>query len=160
MLVQHLPALLAGTAPRHPQDPDEGDVLPRRTPEMGVVDWAQPARVVHDWVRALTLPYPGAFSALGGRRVMLWHTRLPDDAQPRGPAGTVLALEPDGVRIATDPGSVVVTAMSARGEAPRRAAPWCRAAGIRPGLRFEPVPPALARWARGEGPRPVGVTVP
>src|SRR5579884_3373155 len=35
MLVERLPALLDGSAPRRPQDPARGDTLPRRTPEMG-----------------------------------------------------------------------------------------------------------------------------
>jgi len=27
---------------------------------------------LHDWVRALTHPYPGAFTTLAGRRVWIW----------------------------------------------------------------------------------------
>jgi methionyl-tRNA formyltransferase len=37
-----------------PKRPGAWEVLPRRTPEMGIIDWDQPPRVVHDWVRALT----------------------------------------------------------------------------------------------------------
>ncbi|WP_166459546.1 methionyl-tRNA formyltransferase [Amycolatopsis pithecellobii] len=154
MLAEHLPALLAGTAPRRPQRATEGDVLPRRTPEMGVLDWNRPARAVHDWVRALTKPYPGAFSDLDGHRTMIWRTRPPHRSEPDGPPGTILAVDPAGVRVATAPGSVVVTEMSAPDQPPEPAAAWCARRGIRPGHRFAPVPPPLARWARGEGPRP------
>lgn len=51
------PRLLRATArtvERRPQAPGAWEVLPRRTPEMGIIDWDQPPRVVHDWVRALT----------------------------------------------------------------------------------------------------------
>jgi len=51
------PRLLRATArtvERRPQAPGACEVLPRRTPEMGIIDWDQPPRVVHDWVRALT----------------------------------------------------------------------------------------------------------
>ncbi|NIH80862.1 methionyl-tRNA formyltransferase [Amycolatopsis viridis] len=154
MLAEHLPALLAGTAPRRPQSPSEGDLLPRRTPAMGILDWNRPARAVHDWVRALTRPYPGAFSALHGNRTMIWRTRPPGESEPDGPAGTILAVDQAGVRVATSPGSVVVTSMSDPDQPPRHAADWCAEHGIRPGARFAAVPPALARWARGEGPRP------
>jgi methionyl-tRNA formyltransferase len=158
MLGAHLPALLAGTAPRRRQNPDDGDVLPKRTPEMGVIDWTLPARAVHDWVRALTLPYPGAFGAIDGRQVMVWTTLppLPRRGRPEAP-GTVLDVELPGVSVATGTGSVVVTWMSTPGEPPEPAASWCRRHGIRPGARFDRVPADLARWSRGEGPRPKAV---
>lgn len=158
MLATHLPALLAGTAPRRRQDLDDGDVLPKRTPEMGVIDWTRPAGAVHDWVRALTVPYPGAFSTLDGRQVMIWTTLPPTTRSGHSAApGTVLGVEPSGVSVATGVGSVVATRMSAPGEPPEPSVPWCQAHGIRPGMRFEPVPADLARWSRGEGPRPKAV---
>lgn len=164
MLAAHLPGLLAGTAPRVRQNPDDGDVLPKRTPKMGVIDWSQPARAVHDWVRALTLPYPGAFGAVDGQQVMVWATLPPLPPLPPPPAGraevpgTILSLEPPGVSVATGTGPIVVTRMSAPGEPPEPALDWCLAHGLRAGMRFEQVPADLARWSRGEGPRPSAVT--
>ncbi|HJQ47131.1 MAG TPA: methionyl-tRNA formyltransferase [Amycolatopsis sp.] len=158
MLATHLPALLAGTAPRRPQDPGDGQMLPRRTPDMGVLDWARPARAVHDWVRALTDPYPGAFSTLGDRRVMIWRTLPPTGSEPSGPPGTILAVYPDGVTVATHPGRVEVISMSEPDRPPEPAAAWCHRRGIRPGARFSPVVPAVGRWARGEGPLPEVIT--
>ncbi|MFI7402298.1 methionyl-tRNA formyltransferase [Streptomyces sp. NPDC049541] len=159
MLLAHLPALLTGTAPRRPQDPAEGDVLPRRTPAMGIIDWDRPASAVHDWVRALTTPYPGAFGVLDGERVMIWRTLPPSGDEPGGPPGSVLAVEPDrGVLVATRTGGVLVTRMSSPSEPPHPAAPWSLRAGVRPGHRFEAVPDGVARWVLGEGPRPEGVT--
>ncbi|WP_158605535.1 methionyl-tRNA formyltransferase [Amycolatopsis panacis] len=154
MLVKHLLALLAGTAPRHRQDSGNGQMLPRRTPEMGILDWNRPARAVHDWVRALTKPYPGAFSTLDGLRVMIWRTLPPAEAKPSGPPGTILAVRHNGITVATGPGTVVVTSMSEPDQAPDSAAAWCDRRGIRPGARFSPVAPAVARWARGEGALP------
>jgi methionyl-tRNA formyltransferase len=157
MLLTQLPALLTGTAPRRPQNPGEGDVLPRRTPGMGVLDWDRPAPAVHDWVRALTTPYPGAFSTLDGERVMVWRTRPPRGDEPCGPPGSVLAVEPSGVLVGTRGGSVLVTAMGGPGRPPQPAIRWSRRAGLRPGARFAAVSPAVARWVLGEGPRPEGV---
>ncbi len=154
MLVEHLPALVSGTATRRPQDPGIGDVLPRRTPEMGIIDWAQPARVVHDWVRALTAPYPGAFTLLREQQVSVWATRLPGAHEPWGEPGTLLGVERAGVRIGVQDGSIVVTSMGAAGQEPQDAAQWIRRSGLRPGARFDPVDPALARWARGEDRQP------
>jgi methionyl-tRNA formyltransferase len=150
MLAEQLPALLAGTTVRQPQRPDAGDVLPRRTPDMGIIDWDQPARVVHDWVRALTEPYPGAFTMLDGSPVMVWGTRAPRGGEPAGIPGQVMSLESEGLRIGVRGGSILVTRMSAPGERPQHARRWMRRARVLPGTRFDPVPPAVARWARGE----------
>ena len=59
MLLEHLPALRAGTAPRRRQDERLATVMPRRRPEDGRIDWTRGRRALFDWVRALTHPYPG-----------------------------------------------------------------------------------------------------
>lgn len=163
MLREHLPALLAGCAPRRPQDASAVSLLPRRTPEMGITDWNRTPREVHDWIRALTHPYPGAFALLGGRRVWLWSSQASAGGGGGSAApGTVLGAEGEAVRIAARGGSVrVLRAQDEDGPEIDGAAWLARRAGPGAGhpamtrpLRFDPVDPALARWARGEGPRP------
>ncbi|MGH7530649.1 MAG: hypothetical protein ACREMN_09735, partial [Gemmatimonadales bacterium] len=53
-------------------------VLRRRRPADGRIVWDSPARMVYDFIRALTRPYPGAFSTLGGTRWWIWAAALPD----------------------------------------------------------------------------------
>jgi len=153
MLRRHLRALLDGTAPRRPQDPADDPPLPKRTPGMGITDWSRPARAVHDWIRALTLPYPGAFGFLTGRKIMLWTSAL-DSTAARGAAGEVLGWDADGVRVATADGVILLSSMSDVGDAAGPAAAWAERSGLRPGEVFEPVPGETAAWARGLGPRP------
>jgi len=155
MLVKHLPGLLAGTAPRRPQDPHAGDLLPRRTPEMGLIDWSLTTDEVYDWVRALTTPYPGAFSVLSGRKVMVWAS-VPDagTGAPAARPGEIVAVDSRGVRVATRNGLLCLTRLSFRSEEPCRAGVWAAAAGLEPGARFDPVPRELALWCRGQGPKP------
>lgn len=153
MLRRHLPALLDGTAPRRPQGRGDGPPLPKRTPEMGITDWNRPALAVHDWIRALTWPYPGAFGYLGGRKLMLWASAAGDSRTGR-PAGEVLGCDRDGVRVATARGTIVLTSVSDASDAPGPAFAWASRNGVRPGDRFEPVPRETAAWALGLGPRP------
>jgi methionyl-tRNA formyltransferase len=153
MLRRHLPALLDGTAPRRPQDPADGPPLPKRTPGMGITDWNRPAHAVHDWIRALTWPYPGAFGFLAGRKIMLWTSAL-DSIAAGGAAGEVLGWDADGVRVATADGVILLSSMSDVGDAAGPAAAWAERSGLRPGEVFEPVPGETAAWARGLGPRP------
>jgi hypothetical protein len=91
--VQRLvPRLLAGEVPRRPQPQHNGAsrVLPRRRPADGAVDWAQPVQTVYNFIRALTRPYPGAFSAIGGRRYRVWQSALAHCAGARVAPGVVL----------------------------------------------------------------------
>lgn len=91
MLLRVLPRLAAGERPGHPQPQGNGAPLPRRRPADGMIDWTQPADRVYDFVRALTRPYPGAFSWLDGRRWIVWQTaRLPARAAPAGRPGEIL----------------------------------------------------------------------
>ena len=153
MLGRHLRALLDGTAPRRPQGPADGPPLPKRTPGMGITDWNRPARAVHDWIRALTWPYPGAFGFLAGRKIMLWASAL-DGTGAGGVAGEVLGWDEDGVRVATADGAILLSSMSDAGDAPGPAAAWAERNGLRPGEVFEPVPGDTAAWALGLGPKP------
>jgi methionyl-tRNA formyltransferase len=159
MLTDQLPALLAGSARRRPQTADGGEVLRKRTPHMGITDWDRPARAVHDWIRALTRPYPGAFGFQAGRKVMLWASGGPGP-YCGGRPGEVLGYAGDAVRIATAGGSVLVTAMSAEGADPEPAAAWASRAGLRPGDEFDAVDAATAAWALGLGPKPEAAEAP
>ncbi|MDP9093383.1 MAG: methionyl-tRNA formyltransferase [Actinomycetota bacterium] len=150
MLSAHLDGLATGTAPRHRQPAGVGDVLPRRTPAMGILDWNQSPRRVHDWVRALTKPYPGAFTTLNGRRVMVWASALPFDDEPPGTPGEIMGFERGGIRVGTRDGSILITRMSNE-RRPEHARRWLRRARVQVGARFDAVSPQTVRWARGEG---------
>jgi methionyl-tRNA formyltransferase len=91
MILRAVPALLAGQRPGRPQEPPSGPPLPKRRPEDGCIDWRQSCGEVYDFVRALTRPYPGAFSGHGSDRFVVWHcARLPAAAVVCGRAGEVL----------------------------------------------------------------------
>jgi methionyl-tRNA formyltransferase len=78
VLARNLEALKAGRANPVPQDESKASRFGRRTPEDGRIDWTRPAKEVHDLVRAVTHPYPGAFTDLfGGARTFVWKTRVP-----------------------------------------------------------------------------------
>jgi methionyl-tRNA formyltransferase len=80
VLRRSLPLLIAGTAASHPLDLSQGSYYGRRRPEDGRIDWRQGARVIHDLVRAVAPPFPGAFTEVNGCRLEVLKTRL--DAQP------------------------------------------------------------------------------
>src|SRR5919197_2104852 len=75
LLREYVPKLIDGTAPRWPQDATRASAWPKRTPSDGIIDWNARANYLYDWVRAQTRPYPGAFTYLGGERVVVWQAR-------------------------------------------------------------------------------------
>ena len=83
ILVRSLPGLLAGTAPRRPQPIEPGQYFGRRTAADGRIDWSRSAREIHDLVRAVAPPFPGAFAEVGGERWEVHRTRLSDRPAPR-----------------------------------------------------------------------------
>jgi methionyl-tRNA formyltransferase len=75
VLARSLPGLLAGTAARRPQLIEPGQYFGRRRPEDGRIDWSQPAARIHNLVRALAPPFPGAFTEVDGRLWWIHRTR-------------------------------------------------------------------------------------
>jgi methionyl-tRNA formyltransferase len=76
ILARSLPKLVAGTAGRLPQNLALGEYCGRRRPEDGRIDWSRPAREIHNLVRAVAPPFPGAFAHIGGERWLITRTRV------------------------------------------------------------------------------------
>jgi len=111
-----LPALVAGTAERRPQDLNRGGYFSGRKPEDGVIDWSRSAAEIHNLVRAVAPPYPGARTSLRGRPARILRTRVLDPAVP--PAKTP-ALTVEGNRIVAHcgaGGTLLILALEIEGD--------------------------------------------
>jgi len=97
-----LPALVAGTAPRIRQDTAPGSYFGGRRPEDGEIDWSRDAVTIHNLVRAVAPPYPGAFTTIAGRRARLLRTRV------IGPTVAPPGIAPPGIAtLGVDAGGLV-----------------------------------------------------
>ena len=74
-----LPDLLAGRAVARPQDLAAGSYFGARRAEDGRIDWTCPAATVHNLIRAVAPPYPGAFSDTAKGRLKLLRSLHPTD---------------------------------------------------------------------------------
>jgi methionyl-tRNA formyltransferase len=95
VLARALPALLDGTASLTPQDLARGSYFGGRKPEDGRIDWTRSAREVHDLIRAVAPPYPGAFTSLGEipvRVLRSWWCDAPE-LPAKGSPGTVAVAD-------------------------------------------------------------------
>lgn len=80
-----LPELLIGTAPHVMPDLAAGSYFGGRKPEDGRIDWTKSARDIHNLIRAVAPPYPGAFCTLQGHRLTITRSLAP--TEPTGPTG-------------------------------------------------------------------------
>jgi methionyl-tRNA formyltransferase len=85
VLVHTVPRLVDGSAPRRPQDLARGSYFGGRRPEDGRIPLRAPAAEIHNLVRGVSAPYPGAFFDSEAGRVIVWRTARSDRRQAPGP---------------------------------------------------------------------------
>ena len=71
VILQAVPGLLDGSAKETPQNLRHGSYFGGRRPEDGRIDWRRPAWEIHNLIRAVAPPYPGAFFETAGRRIFV-----------------------------------------------------------------------------------------
>jgi len=83
-----------------------------RTPEDGRIFWSQAAKKVHDFIRAQSHPYPGAFTHdIEGRVVRVWSSSV-DRRKIYGVPGSVIDIGQNGVSVACGDGGVILHSVS------------------------------------------------
>lgn len=71
LLMDVVPEMVAGKIKGRPMDLESGSYFGGRKPEDGRIDWNLPAQNIHNLVRAVAPPFPGAFFDFGKHRVEL-----------------------------------------------------------------------------------------
>jgi methionyl-tRNA formyltransferase len=126
------PRLCDGTAPRIPQDHSQASYFGGRKPEDGRIDWVADAVSIHNLVRAVTHPYPGAFTHWQDKRLFVWEARpLPDLARAVTP-GTVVGVG-EGLDVQAAGGVLRVLRVQLEGEEELSGAEWARRHAVEPG---------------------------
>ena len=136
LLRDALPALLAGTASRTPQDHSRASYFGGRRPADGLIAWNRAAREIYNLVRAVTHPFPGAFTNVRGRRVLVWWAE-PMTTERRGAAGEVLEVRPgEGVLVHAGEGALLLRDVEVEGDGEQRADRLAERLSLRPGDRL------------------------
>ena len=92
-LASWLPALREGKLIEQRQDEAKASCFGRRKPEDGQINWAESAENIHNLIRALASPWPGAFSEANGKRYIVWKSRFSREPHTDAP-GTILSTDP------------------------------------------------------------------
>ena len=94
MLDENLAAILDGSAGRTSQDASLATTFGGRKPEDGAIDWTASATEVRNLVRAVTRPYPGAFTYRGTTKLMVWQGKVVSAGSEKVRPGTVINTTP------------------------------------------------------------------
>jgi methionyl-tRNA formyltransferase len=110
-LERNIDAIKQGSPPRRPQDESQASYYGGRRADDGRIDWRADAGRIFNLIRAVTHPYPGAFSDVDGRRFFIWW------AEPRpeveGQPGQVVSVDP--LRVAAERGCLDIVKWQWRG---------------------------------------------
>jgi methionyl-tRNA formyltransferase len=93
VIKQVLPSLIQGKVPRQANELQKGSYFGGRKPADGQIHWNQKAVQVHNLVRAVAPPYPGAFTDHQGKTMIIARTSL------TGPFPTTLDLGIEGIQV-------------------------------------------------------------
>jgi methionyl-tRNA formyltransferase len=99
-------AVLDGSPPLSEQNHSDATFCGKRVPEDGRIDWSLPAMKVHDFIRAQTPPYPGAYSSLKGKKIVFLRTAV-DERVFFGTPGQVVQCFKDSVVVACGHASAI-----------------------------------------------------
>lgn len=129
LLVETIPALLAGQLQPEPQDHDAATIAPNIKRADEQIDWSNSAERIYNQVRGLN-PWPVAFTKYEGKVWKIWWVEKVDaaaavDQQP----GTIVAREEDGLIIACGSGAVKITELQPEGKKRMSALDFLRGAG-------------------------------
>jgi methionyl-tRNA formyltransferase len=112
LMKETLPMLADGSFIRTPQT-SESSYFGGRRPEDGIIVWQKDALSLYNLVRAVTHPYPGAFTWLSGKKLFIWKSR-PEDDTGDGAPGKVFSSRP--LKVATGKGSLRLLRVQWEGE--------------------------------------------
>lgn len=111
VLARAWPLLREGKARRTPMDLAAGNYCLGRKPADGLIDWSKSAVEIYNLVRGVTHPYPGAFTFMAGKKVIIWSAW---PVEGSGEPGHILSYEP--LRVGTGSGVLEIRSLQPEGD--------------------------------------------
>jgi UDP-4-amino-4-deoxy-L-arabinose formyltransferase/UDP-glucuronic acid dehydrogenase (UDP-4-keto-hexauronic acid decarboxylating) len=93
LLDKALAEIKADTASRTPQQDSSATYFGKRCPEDGEINWNGSTAEARNLVRAVTQPYPGAFTFTGDRKIIIWSATVIEETANVRP-GTITSDSP------------------------------------------------------------------
>ena len=78
LLKENLPLIASDKATYLKQDESKRRIFPQRKPEDGLINWNWDTKKINNFIRAQTKPYPGAFTIINNKKVIIWDATIED----------------------------------------------------------------------------------
>ncbi len=114
-LLHALDLLRQNKLPATEQDHSQATESPPLKKEDGAIDWTQPAKELHCFVRGMD-PWPTAFSFLNGKRFRFFSPELNNDNTTNQPPGSIIKANRDGLLLATGDGALLFREIQPEGK--------------------------------------------
>lgn len=101
LLLRNLDSIAGGKAWKIPQKEADASYFGKRTPEDGRIEWERNAVEIYNLIRAVTDPFPGAFTFEGDKKLFIWKARPEEWPDDDSIPGMVISASPLMVRAAT-----------------------------------------------------------
>lgn len=134
LILEAIDRLESGTAVFEKQDDALATHSRMYSKEDGRIDWAAPARDLHNLVRAFN-PWPVAHTKFGADVIRIYSAHLAATEANAAP-GTVLEVGDGGILVATGDGALALDTIQAPGKRALSVADFLRGRSIAPGDRF------------------------
>jgi methionyl-tRNA formyltransferase len=125
VLARSFPLILTGKAPRIPMDLSRGSYFGGRRPADGRIDWNRSAIEIYNLIRGVTHPYPGAFTHLDGKKIVIWSAAPTEGA---GEPGRIVSLAP--LLVGTGSGLLEICSLQEEENAEQEACAYARQAEL------------------------------
>ena len=136
LLLQTVDALESGTIRPEPQSNSGATPAPKLTPETGRLDWSRPAVELFNLIRGLS-PYPGAYSTLCGKKIIILKCNL-IEMNNAGDPGKIITADPKtGITVACGRNALKIIALKPQGKKIMSSEEFVRGYHVQNGHRFE-----------------------
>lgn len=131
LLMEVIAEIEAGTKSACPQPPDTvyADKIEKSEAR---IDWAMPAKKIHDLIRALN-PAPGAFTDLNNKSLKVWRSHIHSLTNDNKPAGEVIDITSKGFIVRCGAGSLLITEVQPESKKRMSGAEFARGYRLRAG---------------------------
>jgi len=134
ILRRFLPTIFDRGAVRTPQDERQASYFGRRTPEDGRIDWAKGADEIHNLIRGVTHPFPGAFSFIKDKKLLIWKATVSDRS---GAPGAIIGTANGSFLVGAGRGALILQRTQMEGEDETDGTAALQRLGVKQGDRFD-----------------------
>ncbi len=137
LLLETVPLIAQGKIIPKPQDPTQATKFGGRKPEDGKINWNSSSQEIYNLIRAVTHPYPGAFTFFKGKKILVWWGRnhAPNlNPQAIENPGTIFSLEP--CLISCGKGILRLEKVQTEGDGELLIQDWIKKYNIEPGTKI------------------------